>query len=65
MNIKVGDRVRVLYGSEKGKHGVISRIVREKNQATCKLATGALPGLSVDVRKPVQVVVSGVSLKRS
>ncbi|CAE7537048.1 rplX [Symbiodinium sp. KB8] len=43
MNIKVGDRVRVLYGSEKGKHGVISRIIRDKNQ----------------------VIVSGVSLKRS
>ncbi|CAE7873598.1 rplX, partial [Symbiodinium necroappetens] len=32
MNIKVGDRVRVLYGSEKGKHGIISRIIRDKNQ---------------------------------
>ncbi|CAJ1415853.1 unnamed protein product [Effrenium voratum] len=32
MNIMVGDRVRVLYGSEKGKYGVISRILRDKNQ---------------------------------
>ena len=43
MNVKVGDRVRVLYGSEKGKYGVISRILHEQNQ----------------------VVVNGVSLKRS
>eukprot|EP00930_Biecheleria_cincta_P029481 TRINITY_DN20507_c0_g1_i1.p1 TRINITY_DN20507_c0_g1~~TRINITY_DN20507_c0_g1_i1.p1 ORF type:complete len:254 (-),score=49.27 TRINITY_DN20507_c0_g1_i1:193-954(-) len=32
MNIKVGDRVRVLYGSEKGKMGVIGRIDADKNQ---------------------------------
>lgn len=32
MNIKVGDRVRVLYGSEKGKMGVIGRIDVDKNQ---------------------------------
>eukprot|EP00913_Durusdinium_trenchii_P000079 g71.t1 len=28
----VGDRVRVLYGTEKGKYGVISRILHDKNQ---------------------------------
>lgn len=32
MNIEVGDRVQVLYGSEKGKIGVISRIDVPKNQ---------------------------------
>merc|ERR1711918_178414 len=37
MNIMVGDRVQVLYGSEKGKLGVIGRIFREKNQV---LVTG-------------------------
>jgi len=32
MNIYVGDRVRVLYGSEKGRQGVISRILKDENQ---------------------------------
>mmetsp|Transcript_35004 Transcript_35004/g.63071 ORF Transcript_35004/g.63071 Transcript_35004/m.63071 type:complete len:244 (+) Transcript_35004:228-959(+) len=32
MNISVGDRVQVLYGSEKGKLGVVGRIDIEKNQ---------------------------------
>eukprot|EP00931_Biecheleriopsis_adriatica_P073040 TRINITY_DN47402_c0_g1_i1.p1 TRINITY_DN47402_c0_g1~~TRINITY_DN47402_c0_g1_i1.p1 ORF type:complete len:260 (-),score=52.65 TRINITY_DN47402_c0_g1_i1:12-791(-) len=32
MNILVGDRVKVLYGSEKGKLGVVGRIDRDKNQ---------------------------------
>lgn len=32
MGIKVGDRVQVLYGSEMGSQGIISRILRDKNQ---------------------------------
>mmetsp|Transcript_45043 Transcript_45043/g.104345 ORF Transcript_45043/g.104345 Transcript_45043/m.104345 type:complete len:249 (+) Transcript_45043:50-796(+) len=32
MSIEVGDRVRVLYGSDKGKEGVVARILVEKNQ---------------------------------
>eukprot|EP00928_Gymnodinium_smaydae_P025476 TRINITY_DN20271_c0_g3_i1.p2 TRINITY_DN20271_c0_g3~~TRINITY_DN20271_c0_g3_i1.p2 ORF type:complete len:242 (+),score=48.10 TRINITY_DN20271_c0_g3_i1:85-810(+) len=32
MAIKVGDRVQILYGSEKGTRGIVSRIDREKNQ---------------------------------
>ncbi|CAK9057665.1 unnamed protein product [Durusdinium trenchii] len=32
MGVMVGDRVRVLYGTEKGKYGVISRILHDKNQ---------------------------------
>jgi len=32
MNVKVGDRVKVLFGSEKGRQGVISRIFRDTNQ---------------------------------
>merc|ERR1719391_1467552 len=32
MNVLVGDRVRVLFGSEKGREGVVSRIDVEKNQ---------------------------------
>jgi large subunit ribosomal protein L24 len=37
MNIQVGDRVKVLFGSEKGKLGVVGRIYSEKNQV---LVTG-------------------------
>lgn len=32
LNYKVGDRVQVLYGSEKGKQGVIEKILTQKNQ---------------------------------
>jgi len=31
MNIKVGDLVRILYGAEAGKEGIVGRIIREKN----------------------------------
>mmetsp|Transcript_180 Transcript_180/g.271 ORF Transcript_180/g.271 Transcript_180/m.271 type:complete len:249 (-) Transcript_180:23-769(-) len=32
MSIEVGDRVQVLYGSDKGQKGIVSRIITEKNQ---------------------------------
>merc|ERR1719454_2575895 len=32
MNLKLGDRVRVLYGSDKGKEGVVTRMDTKKNQ---------------------------------
>lgn len=32
MNVMVGDRVQVLFGSEKGKQGIINRIMTRKNQ---------------------------------
>merc|ERR1719313_2309515 len=32
MNLKLGDRVRVLYGSDKGKEGVVTRMDTTKNQ---------------------------------
>eukprot|EP00427_Karlodinium_veneficum_P014851 CAMPEP_0169061318 /NCGR_PEP_ID=MMETSP1015-20121227/44_1 /TAXON_ID=342587 /ORGANISM="Karlodinium micrum, Strain CCMP2283" /LENGTH=166 /DNA_ID=CAMNT_0009119293 /DNA_START=302 /DNA_END=802 /DNA_ORIENTATION=+ len=32
MSIQEGDRVRVLYGGDKGKEGIISRIDEKKNQ---------------------------------
>jgi len=32
MNIKAGDRVQVLYGSEKGKQGIVGKILSKKNQ---------------------------------
>lgn len=38
MSVRVGDRVRVLYGSEKGTEGVVGRIIRDKNQV---IITGA------------------------
>mmetsp|Transcript_119427 Transcript_119427/g.371180 ORF Transcript_119427/g.371180 Transcript_119427/m.371180 type:complete len:237 (-) Transcript_119427:99-809(-) len=38
MNISVGDRVQILYGNEKGKQGVVGRIITDKNQV---LVTGA------------------------
>ncbi|CAK0853076.1 unnamed protein product, partial [Prorocentrum cordatum] len=31
---QVGDRVRVLFGQEKGKLGIVGRVISEKNQAT-------------------------------
>merc|ERR1712060_1045438 len=34
--IKVGDRVQVLYGKEKGSQGIISRIDTEQNQVIVK-----------------------------
>mmetsp|Transcript_9238 Transcript_9238/g.21658 ORF Transcript_9238/g.21658 Transcript_9238/m.21658 type:complete len:238 (-) Transcript_9238:8-721(-) len=37
MNIKEGDRVRILYGSEKGTQGIVGRINHDKNQV---LVTG-------------------------
>lgn len=32
MSVKVGDKVQVLYGSEQGSQGIVSRILRDKNQ---------------------------------
>jgi len=32
MSVKVGDKVRVLFGADKGKHGIIGRILHGKNQ---------------------------------
>eukprot|EP00929_Paragymnodinium_shiwhaense_P099715 TRINITY_DN61505_c0_g1_i1.p1 TRINITY_DN61505_c0_g1~~TRINITY_DN61505_c0_g1_i1.p1 ORF type:complete len:239 (+),score=62.71 TRINITY_DN61505_c0_g1_i1:187-903(+) len=32
MGIKVGDRVRILYGREKGSEGIVGKILREDNQ---------------------------------
>merc|ERR1719183_2647231 len=32
MNLKVGDRVRVLYGSDKGNEGIVTRLDTRKNQ---------------------------------
>lgn len=36
MNMLEGDRVRVLYGSDKGREGVVSHIDRRKNQVVIK-----------------------------
>merc|ERR1711920_347203 len=38
MNVQVGDRVRILFGAEKGKEGIVGRINAEKNQV---IVTGA------------------------
>merc|ERR1711920_649689 len=32
MNVQVGDRVRILFGAEKGKEGIVGRINAAKNQ---------------------------------
>merc|ERR1719356_1121604 len=36
MNVMVGDRVQVLFGSEKGKQSIITRIIEKKNQVIVK-----------------------------
>eukprot|EP00415_Alexandrium_ostenfeldii_P001003 UN1003 len=38
MGIKEGDRVQILYGTEKGKQGIVGRVNRDKNTV---LVTGA------------------------
>ena len=62
MNFKVGDKVVVISGREKGKEGTISKILRDENRVVInglnivKKATkgnGNTPGSIIDVEAPI------------
>ena len=55
MGVMVGDRVRVLFGSEKGKYGASwTRFLRDESEVISRI-----------MHDKNQVIVNGVNLKRS